>query len=273
MTPRHGLTDTRIYGIWQRMKKRCYTANFAGYARCGGRGIKVCDEWRHDLTAFVADVSQLEHYNCPGYDIYRIDLARDYEPGNVRFVSAKERARNRQGNRRISFAGKTQCLMDWAEELGINYPALVSRLRHGWSVERAFTTPIRKDSSDTPGIYFTPLDLYRASLYFSGKTAPPPLGAPDDWQAIACNPPFRSDNYVAGGNHFVNTIKVLPFHFYPFPGAMPIICEIDSDGYVYMSHADQVIHRSKYSGQFVMLVELHGEQEGEQGVPEHGKTP
>jgi hypothetical protein len=121
------------------------------------------------------------------------------------------------------------CLMDWAEDpsrasLGINYPALVSRLRHGWSVERTLTTPI------------------------------PSKGA------------------IAGGNHFVKTIKVLPFHFYPFPGAIPIICEIDDSGYVYMSHNDQVLHRDKYSGVFVPLVEMHpyrGDQEGENYGSDH----
>jgi hypothetical protein len=192
------------------MKKRCYTKNFAGYAACGGRGITVCDQWRHDLSAFVADVSQLEHYDCPGHDLYRIDLDGHYEPGNVRFVSAKERARNRQGNRRLTFAGKTMCLMDWSDELGINYPALVSRLRHGWSVERAFTTPI----------------------------------------------PSRSDHTIVK-----KTIKVLPFYYYPFPGSMPQLAEIDQDGYVYMSHADQVIHRAKYSGVFVPLKEFYEEPE------------
>jgi hypothetical protein len=221
--PKHGLTGTRIYGIWQRMKKRCYTANFAGFAACGGRGIQVCEQWRHDLAAFVADVSQLEHYDCAGFDLYRIDLERDYEPGNVRFVPAKERARNRQGNRRLTFQGKTQCLMDWAEDpsrasLGINYPALVSRLRHGWSVERALTTP---------------LNLY------------------------------RSDNMDRDAGASVTKQVYRPFYYYERPGFRGVLCELDSDGYVYMSHNDQVIHRSKYSGQFVMLVELHPEPKGE----------
>jgi hypothetical protein len=53
------------------------------------------------------------------------------------------------------------------------------------------------------------------------------------------------------------TIKVLPYHFYPFPGSIPIICEIDDSGYVYMSHNDSVIHRAKYSGKFVALIEMH----------------
>jgi hypothetical protein len=52
-------------------------------------------------------------------------------------------------------------------------------------------------------------------------------------------------------------MKLLPFHYYPFPGARPVVCELDQDGYVYMSHSDSVIHRSKYTGQFVPLIEFH----------------
>jgi hypothetical protein len=42
---------------------------------------------------------------------------------------------------------------------------------------------------------------------------------------------------------------------------MPQLAEIDQDGYVYMSHADQVIHRAKYSGVFVPLKEFYEEPE------------
>ena len=42
----------------------------------------------------------------------------------------------------ISFMGKTQSLKRWAEELGVRYSLLRTRLiRYGWSVDRAFTTP------------------------------------------------------------------------------------------------------------------------------------
>jgi hypothetical protein len=58
-------------------------------------------------------------------------------------------------------------------------------------------------------------------------------------------------------------VKLLPFYYYPFAGAMPILAEIDQDGYVYMSHNDQVIHRAKYRGEFVPLIEFHGNGEAQ----------
>lgn len=49
--------------------------------------------------------------------------------------------------RMISYNGKEQCISDWAKELGINKVSLASRLYNGWTVEKAFTTPIDKIKS------------------------------------------------------------------------------------------------------------------------------
>lgn len=65
-----------------------------------------------------------------------------YEPGNVKWSSHHEQMRNKRNNRFLTFDGRTQCLQDWANELGIGKPLLRYRLKH-WSVEKAFTTPVR----------------------------------------------------------------------------------------------------------------------------------
>lgn len=43
----------------------------------------------------------------------------------------------------IQYNGKTQTLNKWSKELGINYKLLCGRLLKGWSIERAFTQPIK----------------------------------------------------------------------------------------------------------------------------------
>jgi hypothetical protein len=53
-------------------------------------------------------------------------------------------SRNRQSNRLISHNGKTQCLTAWAEEYGIHKVTFWHRLKLGWSMEKALTTPIGK---------------------------------------------------------------------------------------------------------------------------------
>ena len=44
----------------------------------------------------------------------------------------------------ITFNGKTQNISAWAKEVGINYGTLLSRLRKGWPLERAFKPRLKK---------------------------------------------------------------------------------------------------------------------------------
>ena len=48
----HGGSGTRLYRIWQYMRKRCSNKNAINYERYGGRGITVCPEWQEDFAAF-----------------------------------------------------------------------------------------------------------------------------------------------------------------------------------------------------------------------------
>jgi hypothetical protein len=44
----------------------------------------------------------------------------------------------------VEFQGRSLLLSEWAKEVGVPYGALLARVtRHGWSLERALTTPVR----------------------------------------------------------------------------------------------------------------------------------
>lgn len=121
----HKMSGTRLYQIWQGIKKRCYNPHDARYDRYGGRGIKVCDEWRQDFSAFYGWAMQ------NGYDetltIDRIDNDGDYCPENCRWSNQQEQARNRSSNIRITIGNATKTLTEWCEIFQVDSRVVLSR--------------------------------------------------------------------------------------------------------------------------------------------------
>jgi hypothetical protein len=97
---KHHMTGTKIYYVWQAIKKRCLNPKDKEYHRYGGRGIKICDEWEHDFSAFYAFISKLPHFGEEGYSIDRINNDGNYEPCNVKMSTWKEQAQNRSNKSR-----------------------------------------------------------------------------------------------------------------------------------------------------------------------------
>lgn len=132
--------DVRLYSIWKGMNKRCNNPNCKDYRWYGGKGIKVCEEWR-DYLKFREWA--LEHGYIIGLTIDRIENDKGYEPSNCQWLTQSENAKKMQRNRKgkviLTHNGETHKLADWARLLHINESTLTYRLRRGWSVERALT--------------------------------------------------------------------------------------------------------------------------------------
>ncbi len=121
------------------MIRRCTRPNSRAYANYGGRGIRVCDRWL-TFENFIADMVQ----RPVGHSLDRIDNDGPYSPENCRWATDIEQHRNRRDNRLETFRGQTKTLAEWAEEFGIRYATLHSRItKQGWSFERALTEPVR----------------------------------------------------------------------------------------------------------------------------------
>ena len=136
----HGRTKTRLYNIWNGIKKRCYNVNDPKYNNYGGRGIAMCDEWKDSFIEFQNWAINSGY--CDDLTIDRIDNDGNYEPCNCRWANFVEQNNNRRSNKNITFNGETHNLRQWCIKLSLPYNPIQLRLSRGWTVEEAFTTPV-----------------------------------------------------------------------------------------------------------------------------------
>lgn len=116
----HGATGTREYRCWLSIKRRCYQRGCKDFPDYGGRGITVCDRWKNDFPAFLADMGPCP----PGFSIDRLDCNGNYEPANCRWESAVKQANNKRTNITVVLAGEAMTLSQAARTLGLNYQTL-----------------------------------------------------------------------------------------------------------------------------------------------------
>ena len=188
----------RLRTIWYNMIFRCSNPHSKSYLRYGGRGIKVCDEWKKDFKAF--EKWSLENGYSDDLSIDRINNYGDYEPSNCRWVNNIIQCNNRRSNKIVNYNneydslanicrnnklnyglingriqrgidsqralsdnfqnknkkmltlnGITHSQSEWTKILGFSKNTISERLKNGWSVEQALTTPslkkrkVRKD--------------------------------------------------------------------------------------------------------------------------------
>lgn len=129
----HGQTGTPLYLRWRAMLDRTSNPNHESFHNYGGRGIAVCEEWKSFENFFVDMGASFR----PDLELDREDTNGNYEPSNCRWITPKENQRNKRTNHLVTWSGETQTVQDWAERLGIKPNTIITRLRRGWSVDRA----------------------------------------------------------------------------------------------------------------------------------------
>jgi len=141
---------TPEYKAWQKMKERCDSPTSKDYPRYGGRGITVCDDWRTSFEAFFAHVGPRPspHHTLDRYP----DNNGPYAPGNVRWATRIEQARNTRNTVFLTLHGETHCLSEWSTILHIKHQILIDRHTYGWSDEKILTTPVRQSFSHSTNI-------------------------------------------------------------------------------------------------------------------------
>lgn len=139
---KHEKCGSITFICWIKMRERCLDKNCKEYPAYGGRGIGIHLPWIDSFETFLRDVGERPSL------LHSLDRFPDqngnYEPGNIRWATNKEQARNRRTNRLLKLGDMVLCVSEWAERMEVSPQTLFNRLNLGWSDEKTLTTPVRK---------------------------------------------------------------------------------------------------------------------------------
>lgn len=90
----HGLSMNPLYRLWRGINIRCYAKNSKNFHLWGGRGI--FNFWKNDPKGFIEYIEkELGQKPTSKHSLDRIDNNGNYEPGNLRWATSKEQAKNK----------------------------------------------------------------------------------------------------------------------------------------------------------------------------------
>jgi hypothetical protein len=104
------------YMTWYNLIRRCSDPRSQDFGRYGGRGIRVCERWRHDFMAFLADMGPRP---SPAHSIDRRDNDGGYEPANCRWATRSQQQRN-MGPVHRAVGASCRRPDRWQARIGIN---------------------------------------------------------------------------------------------------------------------------------------------------------
>jgi hypothetical protein len=136
----HGMSRTRFYRIWWKMKERCTDQTSTNYHKYGAKGVTICERWL-DFNNFYEDMYSTY---TDELTLDRIENEKGYTPENCRWATYKEQNRNKTDNTVVEYKGETLTLAEIVEKYNLKKNTFFGRLRLGWSLERAIEDKVRK---------------------------------------------------------------------------------------------------------------------------------
>lgn len=102
----HGFKNNhKTYKAWCKIKERCFNPNSPDYETYGAKGITVHPFFVEDFMNFYNEIGEAPKDGIK-WSVDRIDYTKGYEPGNVRWATDSQQARNK-GKSRSNTSGFT----------------------------------------------------------------------------------------------------------------------------------------------------------------------
>lgn len=139
----HGESHTKLFYIWQDLRKRCKNKSHHAYKYYGGRGIKVCKEWEESYINFKEWA--INNGFKEGLTIDRVCNNLEYSPKNCRWVTMKVQNNNKRSNHYVYIFGEKLTLAQVSEKYNITPGKINYWLKKGKKIELIIKESISKE--------------------------------------------------------------------------------------------------------------------------------
>ena len=86
-------SESSEYQAWRAMKDRCLRPKNAAFSYYGGRGITVCERWKHSFENFLIDMGRKPNST---FSLDRMNPNDGYNPSNCRWATKQTQVLNRR---------------------------------------------------------------------------------------------------------------------------------------------------------------------------------
>jgi hypothetical protein len=124
---KHGLTTSKEYKAWHKMKERCKGIDEVHKKCYTDRGISVCDRWMDSFVNFYEDMGPAPSHK---HSLDRINVNGNYEPSNCRWATKEVQSRNCRSNVWIEYKNEKFILKDWCMKYGLTYSTVSRIIKH-----------------------------------------------------------------------------------------------------------------------------------------------
>ena len=137
--------DEKFKKAWSSMNRRCLVPSCAAYKNYGGRGIGIELSWvlftNFENDMYESYLKHIEEYGKKETTLERNDVNENYSEKNCTWKTNLEQSNNRRNTRIVEYKGSIVSINMLAVEFDIRPAVIYYRLKTGWNIEEALTTP------------------------------------------------------------------------------------------------------------------------------------